>query len=60
VARLTFTVRQVEKDLGVSYARANKVVEQLMGLGIIEERTLGTKARRFFAPLVFEVLTRDS
>ena len=59
VGHVSFTVRQVQAALGVSYGRANTVVDQLVGLGIL--RTSGTSpspSRRFFAPRVMEVLTR--
>lgn len=59
VGHVSFTVRQVQAALGVSYGRANTVVDQLGGLGIL--RTSGTTSspsRRFFAPRVMEILTR--
>lgn len=61
VANVSFTVRQVEHDLGVSYGRANSLVNQLVQLGILEsldDRGVGG-SRRFFAPAVFRVLVGE-
>ena len=60
VSRLTFTVRQVEHNLGISYGRANKLVNSLVELGVLEE--LGEQAynRRFHAPEVLRVLLRPA
>ncbi|MCM3848600.1 Fic family protein [Pseudonocardia sp. DR1-2] len=57
VANISFTIRSVERGLGVSYGRANTVVNQLLQLGLLDtlEDRPGT-ARRFFAPEVYEVL----
>lgn len=55
VAHPTFTVRQVERDLRVSYGRANGLVGQLIELGVLLE-TGGSYRRRFFAPEVLNVL----
>ena len=57
VANPTFTVRKVEADLGISYGRANKLVGQLVGLGILDVVEPNAYKRRFFAPRVLEVLT---
>lgn len=57
VANISFTVRAVEKELNISYGRANTLVAQLVQLGIISP--LGTTAggaRRFYAPQVYNVL----
>ncbi|MPZ79446.1 MAG: Fic family protein [Actinophytocola sp.] len=60
VANVSFTVRQVERDLGVSYGRANGLVNQLVQLGIIEHLgASGGGSRRFFAPAVYRVLVGD-
>jgi Fic family protein len=57
VANPSFNVRDVERDLGISYGRANKLVEQLVTLGVLSpvgaDRTYG---RRFYAPRVLRVL----
>lgn len=61
VANVSFTVRQVEQELSVSYGRANGLVNQLVQLGILEnlnDRSAGG-SRRFFAPAVFRVLVAD-
>ena len=57
VANPTFTVRKVEADLGISYGRANKLVGQLVELGILDVVDPNAYKRRFFAPRVLEVLT---
>jgi len=61
VANVSFTVRHVERELGVSYGRANGLVNQLVQLQILEYLP-GTGAggsRRFYAPAVYKVLVRD-
>jgi cell filamentation protein, protein adenylyltransferase len=58
VAHPSFTVRNVQRDLSVSYGRANGLVEQLLKLGILEELRVRGPARRFYAPMVLDVLTR--
>lgn len=57
VANVSFTVRDVERDLGVSYGRANGLVNQLVQLKILEY--FGDNAdgsRRFYAPQVYGVM----
>ncbi|NYG54725.1 Fic/DOC family N-terminal domain-containing protein [Nocardioides perillae] len=56
VANPVFTVRSVERDLGLSYGRANAVVAQLVELGVLECLDPNAYNRRFFAPQVHEVL----
>jgi hypothetical protein len=61
VANVAFTVRQVERELSVSYGRANGLVNQLVQLGILEHLP-GSGAggsRRFYAPAVYKVLVAD-
>jgi hypothetical protein len=59
VSNISFTVRGVERGLGLSYGRANTLVNQLVQLGVIEYLGTGSSgARRFYAPQVYEVLTR--
>lgn len=58
VANPTFTVRKIEAELGVSYGRANKLVGQLVELGILDVVDQEAYKRRFFAPRVLDVLTR--
>ena len=48
-------MRQVERDLNLSYGRANGLVGQLVDLGVLSA-TPKTYRRRFFAPAVLEVL----
>lgn len=61
VANPSFTVRKVEADLGVSYGRANKLVGQLVELGVLDVVDADAYKRRFFAPRVIAVLTaRDA
>lgn len=59
VANPSFTVRSVERALGISYGRANTAVSQLVELRVLAP--LGDRAynRRFFAPRVLEVLLHD-
>lgn len=56
VGNPSFTVRRVEAELGVSYGRANALVDDLVGLGVLLQIN-GTHPRRFFAPAVLQVLT---
>lgn len=58
VAHPSFTIRQVERDLGVSYARANRLVEQLSDLGLLQELNAGGASRRFYSPAILTVLTQ--
>ncbi len=56
VANTSFSVRQVESALEVSYGRANTLVQQLVDLGILSESFSGGPTRRFFAPEVVDVI----
>ena len=56
VANPNFTVRKAEKALGVSYARANALIGQLVDIGVLEVINAGSQPRRFSAPNVLEVL----
>lgn len=56
VARPTFTVPQVHETLGVSYARANTLVSQLMELGVLNVINPDAYKRRFYAPRVLDVI----
>lgn len=60
VANPSFTVRKVEADLNLSYARANKLVGQLVDLGVLRQVEGTTYDRRFFAPRVLRTLTGES
>ena len=55
VANVSFTVRHVERELGVSYGRANRLVADLVRLDVLHE-TGSSYRRRFFAPEVLRVL----
>lgn len=60
VARPSFSARQVERELEVSYARANRMISQLVELELLAPvRRSATYARRFHAPAVLEVLLRS-
>lgn len=59
VANPSFTVRTVESAIGLSYGRANKLVAQLVDLGILRVVNPDAYKRRFFAPDVLRVLTRS-
>lgn len=57
LARPSFTARQVEADLGVSYARANGLISQLVELAILEPvRKAASYDRRFRAPRIHAVI----
>lgn len=58
VANPTFTVRKVEAELGLSYGRANKIVAQLVDLGVLAVADPTAYKRLFYAPRVLETLTR--
>jgi len=60
VARTSFTVRAVEKNLNVSYGRANSLVNQLVQLSVLApvETSAAGISRRFYAPEAFAVLIR--
>lgn len=60
VANPSFTVRKVEAELNLSYARANKLVGQLVELGILRQVDGTTYDRRFFAPRVLRTLTGEA
>jgi len=57
IANPSFSVRKVEADLGISYGRANKLVGQLVELGILDVLDPDAYKRRFYAPRVLDVLT---
>ena len=58
IARPIFTVRQVERQLGIGYGRANGLVRQLVEAGVFRQYGSDTYNRRFTAPAVLEVLSR--
>jgi Fic family protein len=59
VANPSFTARRAESELKVSYGRANALIGQLVDLGVLSALNPGARNRRFFAPLVLEVLATD-
>lgn len=56
VANTSFTVRQVQSNLQVSYGRANTLVQQLAELDVLRELDSAGASRRFFAPEVVDVI----
>ncbi len=56
ISRTTFTVRSVERALGISYGRANGLVGQLVQLGVLAPLTDSSVSRRFYAPEAYNVL----
>jgi len=56
----SFTVPQAQRELGVSYNAANRVVRQLVELDILRERGRKTYKRRFYAPDVLQVFVSRS
>lgn len=59
VSRPSFTVRQVEQALDVSYPRANQLVSQLVEIGVLDVVDSHAYKRRFFAPDVIDVLVGE-
>ena len=57
VANPSFTVRKVQADLSLSYGRANRLVGQLVEIGVLRAVDPDAYNRRFFAPRVLDVLT---
>jgi Fic family protein len=58
LARPIFTVRQVQRRLGVGYVRANKLVGQLIDARVLAQYDDASYNRRFAAPDVLAVLLR--
>ena len=58
LARPIFTVRQVERRLGVGYVRANGLVGQLVSAGVLAQYDESSYNRRFAAPDVLAVILR--
>ena len=56
VAHPSFTVRRVQRDMGISYGRANNLVGQLTEIGVLSPLGDNTYNRRFHAPAVMDVL----
>lgn len=53
-----FTVRQVQRQLQVTYPRANGLVGQLVSLGVLRRYDEGVYDREFTAPEVLAILLR--
>lgn len=60
VANVSFTVRGVQRDLALSYGRANGLVNQLVTLEILRPLNQSGYNRRFFAPRVFDTLIQSA
>lgn len=58
LAQPIFSVRAVERRLGVTYARANELVGQLVAAGVLQQYDEAVYDRRFTAPDVLAVLLR--
>ncbi len=58
LAQPIFTVRQVERHLGVTYARSNKLVRQLVDLGVLRQYDQAVWSREFASPDVVGILLR--
>jgi Fic family protein len=61
IARTSFSVRGVERNLQISYGRANNLVGQLVQLGVLAEvaASSGSVSRRFYAPEALAVLVNE-
>lgn len=59
LAQPIFTVKQVRRELGVTYPRANGLVAQLVEAGVLRQYDEGVYAREFAAPDVLAVLLRS-
>ncbi|QIM17051.1 Fic family protein [Leucobacter insecticola] len=57
IANPSLTIAKVETELGLSYGRANKLVNQLADLGILQALNPAGYKRRYYAPSVLAVLT---
>ncbi|TDV36846.1 Fic family protein [Actinophytocola oryzae] len=61
ISNISFTVRAVEKELQISYGRANGLVGQLVQLGVLAPLYPGSGgARRFYAPQAYNVLLDET
>jgi len=61
IANTSFTVRGVERNLGISYGRANGLVGQLVQLGVLApvRGNSWNFSRRFYAPEAFAVQVNE-
>lgn len=55
-----FTVRQVQRHLSITYARANGLVSQLVNAGVLRQYNDAVYDREFTAPDVLAVLLRSA
>ena len=53
-----FTVRQVERRLGITYNGAHRLVGQLADIGILRQFNEGRRNREFVAPDLLAILLR--
>lgn len=60
VANPSFTVRRVAAETGLAYGSANRLLSQLVELGVLTVVNEGRSPRRFTAPAVLEVLLSSS
>jgi Fic family protein len=60
VGRPTFTVREAAEAIGLQYQGTNKLVDALVELGILAEYGERSYNRRFHAPVVLDILLRES
>lgn len=60
VGQPIFTVRQVERHLELTYARANGLVGQLVTIGVLRQYDAARYGRRFTAPEILAVLLRTT
>ena len=58
LAHVSFTVRDVERELPIAYARANILVSQLVDLRLLVPLDDSGGARRFYAPEVYDALVK--
>lgn len=56
--RLIFTTRQAERSLGVTYARAHKLVTQLQEIGVLRQLDESKYPREFSAPDLLAIILR--
>lgn len=57
IANPSFSVGTVEVELGLSYTRANKLVGQLVEIGVLDVVDPKAYKRRYFAPRVLAVIS---
>jgi Fic family protein len=60
VANPSFTVRNVQEGLRLSYGRANTLVGQLEDLSVLAQQGDASYNRRYYAPAVLDVLIRSA